>query len=65
MKRASCFIIVSILLVFLLLPSIAAAQPDRSVQLSQRILPPNCYDTINKNANSTDYIAVWQCDNQP
>ena len=41
-----------------------SAEPDASsvnVTVSQTILPPNCYDTVNVSGNSTDYIAVFEC----
>lgn len=45
-------------------PSHASAEPSTTVTLKQTILPPNCYDTITVTDQTTDYIAVWDCEIQ-
>ena len=53
---------------FVLLPggSTAAAEgatkPTATVNVSQVILPPDCYDIVTTDGPTTDYIAVFDCE---
>ena len=68
MKRALLFSLSFALTVMIgIAPVVAtaeAASNSRTVNVSQRILPPDCFDTVSKTGPTTDYIAVFECEYQ-